>query len=121
MRIAVDVMGGDHGCRVVIDGVRKAFESGLKISEAFLVGDQTMISEALTSLRFDDPRVRTVHASEVLTMEDKPVDGLRRKRDCSILKAVNLIKDGRADALISPGNTGGLVAAATIRWATART
>ena len=108
-------MGGDHGCRVVIDGVRKAFESGLKISEAFLVGDQTMISEALTSLRFDDPRVRTVHASEVLTMEDKPVEGLRRKRDCSILKAVNLIKDGRADALISPGNTGGLVAAATIR------
>ena len=56
-----------------------------------------------------------MHASEVLTMADKPVLGLRRKKDCSILRAVDLLKDGRAEALVSPGNTGGVVAAATIR------
>src|SRR5204863_7297956 len=70
---------------------------------------------ALDHHRCRDPRVRIVHASEVLTMEDKPVESLRRKKDCSILRAVELIKGGKADALISPGNTGGLVAASTIR------
>ena len=48
-------------------------------------------------------------------MDDKPVEGLRRKKDCSILRAVDLLKEGKADALISPGNTGGIVAASTIR------
>jgi glycerol-3-phosphate acyltransferase PlsX len=48
-------------------------------------------------------------------MEDKPVEGLRRKKDCSILRAVELVKAGQADGLISPGNTGGIVAASTIR------
>jgi phosphate acyltransferase len=66
-------------------------------------------------LGFDDSRVKVIHASEVLTMEDKPVLGLRRKKDSSILRAVELVKDGKADALISPGNTGGIVAASTIR------
>jgi glycerol-3-phosphate acyltransferase PlsX len=48
-------------------------------------------------------------------MEDKPIDGLRKKRDCSIARAVELVKDGKADAVISPGNTGGVVAAAIIK------
>ena len=48
-------------------------------------------------------------------MEDKPVEGLRRKKDCSILRAVDLVKEGKADGLVSPGNTGGIVAASTIR------
>jgi phosphate acyltransferase len=54
----------------------------------------------------------------VLTMEDKPVDGLRKKKDCSLLRAVDLVKDGKAQAVISTGNTGGLVAASTIRLRT---
>jgi glycerol-3-phosphate acyltransferase PlsX len=56
-----------------------------------------------------------LHASEVLTMEDKPIVALRRKKDCSVARAVELVKSGQADALISPGNTGGVVAASTIR------
>ncbi len=115
MRIVVDVMGGDHGCGVVIEGVKQALQSNGKIRELFLVGHQDQIKQALAQSSVDDPRVRVVHASEVLTMEDKPVEGLRKKKDCSILRAVDLLKDGQADALISPGNTGGLVAAATIR------
>ncbi len=115
MRIVVDVMGGDHGPEVIIDGVRLALESGARITELYLVGDEGQIKTALKSTGCTDSRVRIVHASEVLTMEDKPVEGLRRKKDCSILRAVDLIKEGVADALISPGNTGGLVAASTIR------
>ena len=115
MRIAVDVMGGDHGCGVVIDGVKQALQAHSGLTEVDLVGDQEEIKAHLAKARFQDERIRVVHASEVLSMEDKPVEGLRKKKDCSILRAVELVKEGRADALISPGNTGGLVAAATIR------
>jgi glycerol-3-phosphate acyltransferase PlsX len=115
MRIAVDVMGGDHGHGVVIDGVQHALQSGLGLTEAYLVGDQEHIKSHLAQANIHDHRIRILHASDVLTMVDKPVEGLRKKKDCSILRAVDLVKEGKADALISPGNTGGLVAAATIR------
>jgi glycerol-3-phosphate acyltransferase PlsX len=115
MRIVVDVMGGDHGPQVIIDGARLALQSNDKITELFLVGREDEIKSALARSACRDPRINIVHASQVLCMDDKPVEGLRRKKDCSVLRAVDLLKEGKADALISPGNTGGLVAAATIR------
>lgn len=115
MRIVVDVMGGDHGCEVVIEGVKQALQTNSRISEIYLVGHEQAIQAALTQCQLHDSRVNVVHASEVLTMQDKPVEGIRRKKDCSILRAVELLKSGKAEALISPGNTGGLVAASTIR------
>jgi len=117
MRIAVDVMGGDHGCRVALQGAQLALTApgNDEITALFLVGAESEIRAELRSVGCRDPRVQVFHASEVLTMEDKPVVGLRKKKDCSILRAVELVKDGRADAVISPGNTGGIVAASTIR------
>jgi glycerol-3-phosphate acyltransferase PlsX len=115
MRIVVDVMGGDHGPAVIIEGARKALQSSASITKLFLVGRQEEIEAALKKTGFRDPRVTIIPATEVLGMEDKPVEGLRRKKDCSILRAVDLLKEGLGDALISPGNTGGLVAASTIR------
>ena len=115
MRIAVDVMGGDHGCEVVVGGAQLALEEDATITDLFLVGREEEVRSAMGRRRLDDPRVKVVHASEVLTMEDKPVVGLRRKKDCSIARAVELVKDGRAEAVISPGNTGGVVAASTIK------
>src|SRR5205814_1056045 len=76
------------------------------------------IRAALKKTGLNDSRVQVLHASQVLTMEDKPVEGLRKKKDCSLLRAVDLLKDGRGQALISTGNTGGMVAAATIRLRT---
>jgi len=58
----------------------------------------------------DDRRVEVVHASEVLTMDDKPLEGIRRKKDSSMVRAIELVREGKADAVISPGNTGALVA-----------
>jgi glycerol-3-phosphate acyltransferase PlsX len=115
MRIVVDVMGGDHGPEVVILGAKLALQADATITDLFLVGREEEIKPALARVGCRDPRVKIVHASEVIAMEDKPVEGLRRKKDCSILRAVDLLKEGRADALVSPGNTGGIVAAATIR------
>ncbi len=110
-------MGGDHGSGVVIDGVKAALRApgNERIRQIYLVGLQNEINAALGSPRSRDRRLQVVHASEVLTMDDKPVVALRKKRDCSIARAVELVKEGQADAVVSPGNTGGMVAAATLR------
>jgi glycerol-3-phosphate acyltransferase PlsX len=103
-------MGGDHGCKVVIDGVKQALVANVAISSIFLVGDESQINSARKQLGFTDDRAQIVHASEVLTMEDKPMEGIRRKKDSSMVRAIELVRDGKADAIISPGNTGALVA-----------
>lgn len=115
MRLAVDVMGGDHGCGVVIEGVKRALSTGLEISSVFLVGDEAQINPQLRQHALSDSRIQVVHASEVLTMEDKPAVALRRKKDCSIARAVELVNHKKADAIISLGNTGGIFAAATFK------
>ena len=108
-------MGGDRGCRVVVEGARLALRAYPKIASLYLVGDQVQIRAALAAGRPEDSRLQIVHASQVLTMEDKPLVALRKKKDCSIARAVELVADGRAEAVISPGNTGGVVAVATVR------
>ncbi len=110
MRIAVDVMGGDHGCAVVIGGVQLALEADPRITSVLLVGQEDKIRPALGAAGLSDPRAQIVHASEVLTMDDSPVEGIRRKKDSSMVRAIELVRDGKADAVISPGNTGALVA-----------
>src|SRR3989442_1879525 len=115
MRIAVDVMGGEHGCGVVIEGAKRALQADEKISALYLVGNKAEIHAALPHRGFRDHRVRVVHASEVLTMDDKPVAAVRKKKDCSIARAVELVHDGKADAVVSVGNTGGIFAAATFK------
>jgi glycerol-3-phosphate acyltransferase PlsX len=115
MRIAVDVMGGDQGPGVVVDGVRLALQAYPHITEIHLVGQKDAIETALKRSRCRDERVRILHASEIISMEDKPLEAVRKKKDCSMVRAVELVRDGKAEAIISPGNTGALVATATFR------
>jgi glycerol-3-phosphate acyltransferase PlsX len=115
MRIAVDCMGGDHGCEVVVKGVKLALDQYSAIEGLYLVGKEDEIRGWMGKTHLTDRRVEVVHASEVLLMTDKPTDGLRKKKDCSMLRAADLLKDGKAEALVSSGNTGGLVAISTVR------
>ena len=115
MRIAVDVMGGDHGCGVIIAGVKGALEENKDITTIYLVGNKTDIHAALPPRGFRDHRVRIVHTTEVVEMEEKPTIALRKKKDSSIARAAELVRDGEADALISLGNTGGIFAAGTFK------
>lgn len=115
MRIAVDVMGGDHGCGVIIAGVKRALEELKEIDALYLVGNKADIHASLPPRGFRDHRVRIVHATEVVDMEDKPVVALRKKKDSSIARAAELVAEGKADALISTGNTGGIFAAGTFK------
>jgi glycerol-3-phosphate acyltransferase PlsX len=110
MRIAVDVMGGDHGCEVVISGVKLALEADSSISVLHLVGDGEAIHSALRKAGLNDPRIQVSHCTEVLTMEDKPLEAIRKKKDSSMVRAIELVREDKADAIISPGNTGALVA-----------
>ena len=115
MRVAVDAMGSDNGPSVVVRGVQRALGSVYSISKLYLVGDQKELEKELKACDCNDSRIEICHASQVLSMTDKPVDGLRHKKDCSIARATELVKKGEAQVLISAGNTGGVVAAAHIR------
>jgi len=108
-------MGGDHGPRVVVAGAKLALEAYPAITELFLVGPEAEIRAALPSPLAHERRLKIVHASEVLTMQDKPLEAVRKKKDCSMVRAVELVRNGQAEAVISTGNTGGLVATATFK------
>jgi len=115
MRIAVDVMGGDHGCGVILNGVIQALDSLPSVESAVLVGKEDEIKRELEAMGDRDRRISFLHAEEVLTMADKPVDAVRRKKNCSIAKGVDLLKRAEVDAFLSPGNTGGVVAVSTVK------
>src|SRR5262245_32866756 len=111
MRIALDVMGGDHGPSPVVAGALEAVAAlpGLVLT---LVGDKAQIEPSLRDLPADSAsRINIHHASQVLTMADHPLMGLRKKPDCSILRAWQLMAEKKAEAIVSPGNTGAVVAA----------
>lgn len=115
MRIALDVMGGDHGPEVIIAGAIQALKAYANVGEIRLVGKEDEIEPIVSRLWPSRERMTIVHASEVLGMAEKPVAALRRKKDCSMLRTVEQVKEGTADAALSPGNTGAMVAASMIR------
>jgi phosphate acyltransferase len=108
-------MGGDHGSGVVVSGVKLALGTPghESIDKLFLVGAESEVKAALQEHDCADPRIEVVNATQVLTMQDNPLTAIRRKKDASIVRAVRLVRDGQAAAVISLGNTGGIVAAAT--------
>jgi glycerol-3-phosphate acyltransferase PlsX len=95
--------------------VKRALEENKKIAGIFLVGNKDEIHAALPLRGFRDHRVRIIHTTEVVEMEDKPAIALRKKKDSSIARAADLVSEGKADALISLGNTGGIFAAGTFK------
>src|SRR5256885_16805173 len=115
MRIGVDVMGGDHGPQVLVEGATLGLQANSAITELCLVGDQVQIEAGLARAQYGDSRIRVIHASEVLTMDDDPRSAVRKKKDCSMARAIDLVQEGRTEAVISPGNTGGLGAASSYK------
>lgn len=107
--LAVDCMGGDHGPRVTLVACQKFLESHPD-AVLLLVGQPEQLTQAFPKLQH--PRARVVAASEVVTMQDSVEVALRRKKDSSMRVAVQQVKDGAADAAVSAGNTGALMAIA---------
>ena len=118
MKIAVDAMGGDFAPQNVVAGAVDALRSNGKITKLFLVGDTSRVEAELRKLNFSDARLQIIHASEVIEMNDPPVQAFRRKKDSSMSRAIELVKRGEADAIVSAGNTGALLTAAHLKLRT---
>lgn len=118
MRIAVDAMGGDHAPREVVAGAVDAANKLPSVSDIYLVGDETAIKTELELCGNIPSNIHVRHASEVVEMGEAPAHAVRRKRDSSIGRAVDMVKNGEADAVVSAGNTGAVVTAATLKLRT---
>jgi phosphate acyltransferase len=118
MKIALDAMGGDFGPRNLVGGAVLALREYRRIGKLFLVGDSKQIEAELKKQRCNDSRVEIVHASQVVDMSDRAVEAVRRKKDSSVSRAVDLVKHGQADAIVSAGHTGAAVAASKIKLRT---
>ncbi|GAA5496182.1 phosphate acyltransferase [Rubritalea halochordaticola] len=118
MKIALDAMGGDHAPMVNIVGAKDALALYPKITKLFLVGDEETLKASCKEHGLTDQRVEIIHASQVVEMHESGAKTLRSKKDSSISVATNLVKSGDADAVISAGNTGAAVAAATLKLRT---
>ena len=104
MKIALDAVGGDHGPAPCIEGAVQAVKE-LDV-EIILVGDETTLKQECARLACHDSRVSVRHASQVVEMHESPAAVARKKRDSSIWIGTELVKNGQADAIVSPGNTG---------------
>ncbi|MBN2163290.1 MAG: phosphate acyltransferase PlsX [Pontiellaceae bacterium] len=119
MRISIDAMGGDFAPQEIVAGTLQAAAELKGIEKLFLVGDESAIQAELAKHKGEIPScIEVVHASEVVGMGESPATAIRRKKDSSIARAVEMVKDGRADAIFSAGNTGAAVAAATLKLRT---
>lgn len=107
--IAVDIMGGDRGVEVAVPASLEMLRQREEL-RLILVGKQELIEPYLGRLGKAKSRLRVEDAREVVEMDDTPADALRKKKDSSMRVAINLVKDGSADAAISAGNTGALMA-----------
>ncbi|MDQ6596926.1 phosphate acyltransferase PlsX [Bacillus salipaludis] len=106
MKLAIDAMGGDHAPKEIVLGAIKAVQEFSDI-HITLVGDESKIKEYLTG----HERISILHTTEVILGTDEPVRAVRRKKDASMVLAAKQVAEGNADACISAGNTGALMAA----------
>ena len=105
-KIAVDAMGGDYAPQAIVEGVNQALADFSDI-EVQLYGDESKIKQYLTATE----RVSIIHTDEKIDSDDEPTKAIRKKKNASMILAAKAVKDGEADAVLSAGNTGALLAA----------
>lgn len=112
MNIALDAMGGDHAPAEIVHGALQA--APLVGGKIFLVGQPEAIERHLGQDR--PPNIEIVPASQVIEMDEKPTEAIRKKKDSSMAVAANLVRDGGAAAFVSAGNTGAATAISLLTW-----
>lgn len=112
MIVAVDGMGGDFAPSAVVDGcVQAVKEVGANI---IITGPEELIKKELDKYQYPKDKISILHAEEVINTNESPVMAIRKKKDSSLVKALQLVKDNKADAVISAGSTGAFMAGATL-------
>src|SRR5205809_5787500 len=118
MKIALDAMGGDFGPPNLVAGAVMALRDYREVNKLYLVGDPAKIENELRKHQCNDSRIDIMHSTQVVEMSDRAWTAVRRKKDSSISRAVDLVKHGDADAVVSAGHTGAAVAASMIKLRT---
>ena len=103
MKIVLDAMGHDDGPPKLIEGAALALRDFSDIARLYLTGDRPRIEAELRRLDCNDRRIEIVHCTQVVEMHDGAVDAVRKKKDSSISRAVDLVKKGDAEAVVSAG------------------
>lgn len=111
-KIAVDVMSGDYAPDELIKGCAKASKDTSCI--IVLVGKEQAIKNALGNCTYDESKIEIVNADDIITMEDSPVTAIRTKKDSSMVIGLKLLKEKKVDGFVCAGNTGALLAGATL-------
>ena len=115
IKVAVDAMGGDFAPLNDVSGAIIAAEEKKDSLEIILVGKENLINEELKKHKIGLNNISVVNAADVITMHDSPTDSLKTKSDSSISVGINLVKDKKADAFISAGNTGAVMTASILK------
>ena len=110
--VAIDAMGGDHGPHITVPAALEALKQDNQINIVLVGLSDAIHSELAAHKASAGPRLRVHHATEVVTMEESPQSALKNKKDSSMRVAINLVKSGEANACVSAGNTGALMATA---------
>lgn len=105
VKVAVDAMGGDNAPLEIVKGAVMAVNENSKV-KVFLVGKEELIKEELKKYQYSPEQVGIVNALEVIETAEPPVMAIRKKKDSSIVKALQLVKEGKCDAFVSAGSTG---------------
>ncbi len=105
VKVAVDAMGGDHAPGEIVKGAVEAANENARV-KVFLVGAENRIQEELKKYSYKPEQVEIVNAAEVIETAEPPVMAIRKKKDSSIVKALQLVKNGECDAFVSAGSTG---------------
>ncbi|MEE8031122.1 phosphate acyltransferase PlsX [Clostridioides difficile] len=108
MKIVIDGMGGDNAPKSNVEGAVNAIKEYQV--DLIITGDKDLLEKEFSNYEFDRNKLEIVHTTEIIENEDKPVKAIRSKKDSSMVVALNLVKEGKADAIISAGNTGALLA-----------
>lgn len=108
MRIVIDGMGGDNAPKSNVEGVVNAIKE--YNVDLIITGDKEILEKEFSNYEFDKSKLEIVHTTEIIENEDKPVKAIRAKKDSSMVVALKMVKEGKADAIISAGSTGALLA-----------
>lgn len=108
MKIVIDGMGGDNAPKSNVEGAVNAIKE--YNVDLIITGDKEILEKEFSNYEFDRSKLEIVHTTEIIGNEDKPVKAIRAKKDSSMVVALKMVKEGKADAIISAGSTGALLA-----------